>query len=237
MLRTTLFTLITVLLLSTPQFAQQYTENINQNSPNTSQELENFTSRATRYAQENTTGTPFLKEDFETGSILNENSVLVSNVFLRYNAFHDEFQVKQNLNESDDKIQAVRKSTDLLIKMGDEVYTYLLPTDGIGGYFNIVVEGEKKNLFRKYTKKFIEGAQSVNMMTGNHPNRLIDSNSFYVVDSKGKVTELPNSKNKKFQAIAGDKRNELKKYAKSSNLNVNKEEDLIKLVEYYNQNF
>lgn len=237
MLRTTFFTLITVLLISTPKFAQQYTENLNQNNTNISQDLENFTSRATRYNQENTNGSPFLKEGFETGSILNENSVLVSNVLLRYNAFHDEFQVKQSLKESDDKIKAVRKSTDLLMKIGDDVYAYFLPSEGIGGYFKILVEGKKKNLLKKSSKKFIEGAQSVNMMTGNHPNRLIDESSYYVVDNNGEIIELPNSKNKKFETIAGDKRNELKKHAKSNNLNVNKEEDLIKLVEYYNQNF
>ncbi|MEX0995720.1 MAG: hypothetical protein WDZ45_01575 [Flavobacteriaceae bacterium] len=235
--KSTILYLFTALLITTPLFAQQYTENENQNNTSSTQNLENYTSRATRYVDENTNGSPFLKESFEIGSILNESGVLVSNVLLRYNAFHDEFQVKQNINDGDDKIQAVRKSTDFFIKTGDEIYTYLLPSDGIGGYYNILVEGDKVNLFKKSSKKFIEGVQSVNMMTGNHPNRLIDESSYYVVNSKGEVTELPNSKNKRLQAIAGDKRNELKKYAKSKDLNPKKEEDLIKLVEYFNQNF
>lgn len=237
MLKTTIFHLLTVLLISSPLFAQQYTENENQNNTSTSQKLEDYTSRATRYVEDNTNGSPFLKESFEIGSILNEGGVVVSNVSLRYNAFHDEFQVKQNINDSDDQIQAVRKSTDLFIKTGDDVYTYLLPSDGVGGYYNILVEGKKAQLFKKSSKKFIEGVQSVNMMTGNHPNRLVDESSYYIVNSNGEITELQKSKNKKLQAIAGDKRNELKKYAKSSNLNANKEEDLIKLVKYYNQNF
>jgi len=233
----TLLTLIALVLLSTTQYAQQYTENFDQNDANNSQELENFTSRATRYVQENTLGSPFLKESFEIGSILNKEGALVSNVLLRYNAFHDEFQVKQNFNTSDNDLQAVRKSNDFYLKVGEEVYIYILPANGIGGYFNILFEGEKKSLLKKNSKKFIEGTKSVNMMTGNHPNRLVDESTFYIVSSKGELSELPKSKNKKLQAIAGDKRNELKKYAKSSNLNANKEEDLIKLVAYYNQNF
>ncbi len=237
MIKTTFFQLLLVLLISSPLFAQQYIENENQNNTSTSQKLEDFTTIATRYVEDNTNGSPFLKKSFEVGSILNEDGAVVSNVSLRYNAFHDEFQVKQNINDSDDKIQAVRKSADLFIKTGEDVYTYLLPSNGVGGYYNILVEGNKAQLLKKFSKKFIEGVQSVNMMTGNHPNRLIDESSYYIVNSNGEITELPKSKNKKLQVIAGDKRNELNKFAKSNNLNANKEEDLIKLVEYYNQNF
>lgn len=237
MLKLKSIALFTAILLTTPQFAQQYQENNSQNGSNASLDLQNFTTRANQYNSQNTNGTPYLNEHFEGGSLINENTVVASNVYLRYNAVHDEFQIKQTPNERDDRVQAVRKAPEVYVKMGDNIFTYVVPGDGVGGYYNVLFEGKKINLYKKYTKKFVEGQKSVNMMTGNVPNRLVNESAYYIVNSKGEFTELPNSRNRKFQAIAGDKRNELRKYASANNLNINREEDLVILVEYYNNSF
>tara|TARA_R110000850_G_scaffold199977_1_gene326117 strand:+ start:9552 stop:10241 length:690 start_codon:yes stop_codon:yes gene_type:complete len=211
-----------------PIFAQQYSEN-------TAEEILNFTTRAKTINLDNTNGSPFENEEFVLGSILSENNILISNIYLRYNAYQDEFQIKQNPNAGDDKIQAIKKSTEFYVKMGDEIFTYKLPQDGMGGYYNILVEGNKVDLLKKISKKFVEGQKSVTMMTGNHPNRLIDESS-YVVAKDDKIIEVTGSKNKILEAIAGDQKNELKKYTKSENLNVKKEDEMIKAVNYYNEN-
>ncbi len=220
--------LIVFTLTITPLFAQQYTENTNE-------EIQNYTIRAKSINLDNTKGSPFENDEFVLGSILSDNSTLISNVYLRYNAHQDEFQIKPTLNVPDMNVQAIKKSTDFFIKMGDEIYTYKLPQDGFGGYYQILVEGNNVDLLKKISKKFIEGQNSVTMMTGNHPNRLIDESS-YVVSKDNKIIEVTGSKNKILEAIAGDQKNELKKYTKSEKLNVKKEEDLIKVVNYYNEN-
>lgn len=229
--------LLTVLFFTTNQFAQEYSENNTQNDSSVGQDIQNFTTRANKYNQQNTTGTPYLNEEFENGSLLSENNVVFSSVFLRYNVVHDEFQLKQLANQSDEQVQAVRKSPDIYVKISDDIYTYVIPGNGVGGYYNILFEGNKLNLYKKSSKKFVEGQKSVNMMTGNVPNRLVDESNYFIVNSKGEFTELPNSKNKKFETIAGDQKNELKKIAKSKGLNINKEEDLIELIAYFNKNF
>ncbi len=225
-----LFSLILLIFTFTinPLFAQEYSEN-------TSEEILNYTTIAKKVNLENTKGSPYENEEFVLGSILSENNTLISNVYLRYNAYQDEFQIKQNPNASDDNVQAIKKSTDFYVKMGDEIFTYKLPQDGYGGYYNIVAEGNKIDLLKKISKKFIEGQNSVTKMTGNHPNRLIDESSFVVIKNDGKIEELTGSKNKIIEAIAGDDKNELKKHTKAEKLNVKKEEDLIKAVNYYNE--
>lgn len=237
MLKLKSIAVITAILLTTPQFAQQYQEHNSQNGSNASPDLQNFTTRANQYNSQNTNGTPYLNEEFESGCLINSNAVVASNVHLRYNAVHDEFQIKQTPNESDDRIQAVRKAPDIYVKIGDDIFTYVIPGNGVGGYYNVLFEGNEITLYKKYSKKFVEGQKSVNMMTGNIPNRLINESTFYIINSKGEFSELTGSKNKKFKAIAGDKRNELKKYASANNLNINKVEDLIDLIEYYNNSF
>lgn len=227
--------LLTLLLIastisSNSIFSQQYSEN-------TSEEIQNFTTRAKTVNLNNTNGSPFEIEDFVSGTILSENNILISNVYLRYNAYQDEFQVKQNPNASDDKIQALKKSTEFYVKLGDKIFTYNLPQNGFGGYYQILFEGNNIDLLKKISKKFIEGQKSVNMMTGNHPNRLVDETSYVVVLNDGELIELTGSRNKKLQAIAGNKRNELRKYVRETKLNINREKDLIKTVTYFNNNF
>ena len=237
MLKSITIALLISILFTTPQFAQQYTENNSQNNAGISQDIQNYTTRANQYNQQNTNGTPYHNDQFENGSLINGNIIVASNVYLRYNAVHDEFQIKQTPNVSDDRIQAVRKSPEVFVKLGNELFTYVVPGNGVGGYYSVLVEGKKINLYKKFAKKFVEGRKSVNMMTGDVPNRLVNESSYFIVTSKGEFTKLPKRKNRKFQVIGGDKSNDLRKYANAKNLNINREEDLIKLVEYYNNSF
>lgn len=231
MFKLTTLALASFLLLTSQQYAQQYT------ASNSTQDLENYTTRATQFVQENTNGSPFLNEAFESGSILNDSNVLIPNVVLRYNALHDEFQIKESLNQSEESIQAIRKTSELFVKMGSNLYTYLLPVNGAGGYYSVLFEGHKISLYKKDSKNFVEGAQSVNMMTGNHPNRLVDRSAYFIIIDNGELVELTGSRNRKLKAIAGEKRNALKKYVKNNSLNIKKEEDLIQTVNYFNENF
>ncbi|WP_339610022.1 hypothetical protein [uncultured Planktosalinus sp.] len=230
MIKPLAFIVLSLILFPTSTKAQQY-------SDSNSKELLNYTTRASKYNPENTKGSPYLTDEFQKGSLLNESSVMFPDVALRYNALNDEFQVKNSIYESNDNILAVMKKTDVYVKIGDAIYTYLLPSGETGGYYNVLVEGAKKSIYKKLSKKFVEGAQSVNMMTGNHPNRLVDETKYYLVDSNGTIEELPNSKNRKLKLIAKKNYKEFKKYAKSNDLNANDDEDLIKLVKYYNQNY
>lgn len=231
------FTFVSFLLLSSPHYAQQYSENNSENIANLSQELENYTTRAKRHVSENTNGSPFLNESFIMGSLLNQDNILVTGVALRYNAFHDEFQVKKSMGESDENVEAIRKTSEIYIQMGDAMYAYLLSVNGTSGYFNILFEGKNINLYKKNSKKFVEGAKSVNMMTGNHPNRLVDETAYFIVVDNGELLELTGSRNAKVQAIARNNRNEVRKYVKDNGINVNREDDLIKLVKFVNKNF
>lgn len=231
---------ILILLISFSNFAQEYSESNNQfNSSNNTQDLQSYTTRAVIYEPKyNTNGTPYENEDFVMGSLLGENNVLVSNVVLRYNAVRDEFQVKKSLNKNDNNILAVIKKTDLFVKMGTDVFTFVLTADdGVKGYFNILLEGNKLSVYKKISKKYQEGEKPINSMKSNTPNRFIDDVKYYLVNEDKEFMELPNSKSKRIKLISSDNRKELKKFSKTENLNIKKEEDLIKLVEYYNQNF
>lgn len=229
------FLLFTSLLVTLSNFAQQYSEKDNQNN---SQNLQNYTTRTTKFEPSfNTQGTPFENDNFVLGSLLSEDEILVSNIALRYNAFRDEFQVKQSLANNDENLQAVIKRTDLFVKMGDDIFTYVVTPEGATkGYFDILYEGASFSLYKKITKKFIEGIKPVNTMKSNTPNRYVEDVKYFLVDKNNSFDELPNSRNKTIKIIGGNKRNELKKYVQESDLNVKEEQDLIQVVKYANEN-
>jgi len=215
--------------------AQQYSENNSQNSEKSSVTIEEYLTSAKKITQE-FKGSPFINETFVAGALLNNNEVLISNIFLRYNAFQDEFQVKKSMNAAETNLEAIRKTQDVYIKIANDIYTYKIPdaTQGIGGYYQNLLEGNTFDLFKKNSKKFIEGADSVNKMTGNHAARIVDESFYYLVNSDGKFMEIPSSKRKRIDAIGGSKTNELKKFIKNNKLNINKEEDLIKIISHIN---
>jgi len=223
------------LLVFTSGISQQYSENNSETLKQQSTNIQDFVTTAKK-VPDNIKGTPFQNDDFQPGSILNDNQVLISSIVLRYNAFQDEFQIKKSVNESNDNIQALLKKTNVYIKVSNDIYAFKtpVPNEIAGGYYQILVEGNNLDLYKKNSKKYIEGAESVNMMTGNHASRLVDESFYFVVNSTGKFVELPSSKNKKIETIAGSQKNELKKYIKSAKLNIKNEEDLIKAIEFFN---
>lgn len=216
-------------------FAQHYTENNTQNSEKSTVTIEEFLTPAKKITQD-FKGSPFANETFVPGALLSNNEVLISNIFLRYNAYQDEFQVKKSMIATENNIEAIRKTQAIYIKIANDIYTYKIPdaTQGVGGYYQILLEGNTFDLFKKNSKKFIEGADSVNKMTGNHAARIVDESFYYLVNSKGKFLELPSSKSKKIDAIGGANKSELKKFIKSNRLNIKKEEDLIKIISHIN---
>lgn len=215
--------------------AQQYSENNTQLSEKSPVTIEEYLTPAKKITQD-FKGSPFANETFVSGALLSNNGVLISNIFLRYNAYQDEFQVKKLMNAAETNLEAIRKTQDVYIKIANDIYSYKIPdaTQGIGGYYQILLEGNTFDLFKKNSKKYIEGADSVNKMTGNHAARIVDESFYYLVNSEGKFMELPSSKSKKIDAIGGENKNNLKKFIKTNKLNIKKEEDLIKIISHIN---
>jgi len=197
------------------------------------QENEYLTSRTVnlKKAPKNTTGSPYFIEKFQKGTIYKNNTVLKRNISLRYNASRDLVEIEFNQNQS----KILRHSPNIYAVINNKQYVYI--PDSIdeenNGYFVVLHKDLKMSLYKKQEKTFREGKKSVNSITSDISATYKTQETLFLVNSKGELKELSKSKNGKVKSFI-DHHKELKLYIKENNLNINKENHLIKLITYYN---
>ncbi|GAB5401701.1 MAG: hypothetical protein Aureis2KO_32860 [Aureisphaera sp.] len=184
---------------------------------------------------ERISGSPYEVKEFALGNILKDGKVLASNVAIRYNALRDEIEIKRKIDDHNRTARVMVKSPDIYAKILNKVFVYVPNKEGLttSGYFMVLHEGEKYDLYKKITKEYLEGSESMSGLTRDIPAMYKEKEFHYLADKEsGKVKAFPKSRNGKFNLLS-DKKKELKKYANDNNLNVNKEYALVKLLRYY----
>jgi cytochrome oxidase Cu insertion factor (SCO1/SenC/PrrC family) len=186
------------------------------------------------YLEDAYTGTPYNNPIFLLGTIYENNEVVVSNYALRYNAMADEIEVKETLYLEDSEAKMLTKSPDLYVKIMDEMFVFV-PTAQSGqdsGYFQVLHVGNNHHLYKKITKKYFPARKARNSFEKDVLANYADRSSFYLVSKDGKFQEFGSSKNKRLK-VFGDKQDDIKKYIQKGRLDINNDEDLLKIVKYY----
>ena len=144
-------------------------------------------------------------------------------------------EVKNSLNSSNKNARVLIKSDDIYIKILNKVFVYTPVKEGIdkAGYFMVLQEGDNYSLYKKITKKFIEGRESINSITRDTPPAFENKVVYYLVNkSDGSFTKFPKSKKGKLKVFTQHKK-EIKDFVISNSLNLKKDYALAKLVKYY----
>ena len=180
------------------------------------------------------TGTPYNHPSYLNGNVYNGDELLATNVALRYNAMADEMEIKESLVSSDDDAKVLTKSPDIFVKINNEIFVFAPYKGGVegGGYFKVLHEGQKIDLFKKLKKKFLPAKKASTSITRDVPAKFLDRPVYYIVSKDGKFYELPDSKSKKLK-VFGDNKDLVKKFISENRLDINKEKDLKRLVMYY----
>lgn len=223
MKRTLLFYIFTSIFITS--FSQKPFDN-----PNDNEYLMSKTVKL-KDGLQNVTGSPYFIEDFQRASIFKKNIAIKRNVYLRYNASRDLFEIKFNQNQS----KVLKQTEDIYVIINNKQFVYVPYSQNpdINGYFEVLSDGEKLSLYKKYNKQFREGKKSINSMTTDIPATYQSKETLFLTNNDGEFIELPNSKNGKIKSFKNHHKL-LKQYIKENNLNINKENDLVKLISYYN---
>ena len=174
-------------------------------------------------------GTPYLSEKYVPGEILfgSERSA----VPLRYNVYQDLMEYQQNgkalVLDPNTKIKKVRlgESTYIVGKFEFDGKTKY-------GFLNLLDSG-KVMLVAKKVVKYQEPLKGRGLDGGDLPAKFSKSSDayFYRVGN-GELQEVDNIKD--MIASFPDKQEEVKQFAKKEKISPKKEEELVKLVRYYN---
>ncbi len=186
------------------------------------------------YLEDQYTGTPYNNPIFLLGTVYENNKIIVSNYAMRYNAIADEIEVKETLYLEDDEAKMLTKSPDLYVKIMDEMFVFV-PTEQSkqdSGYFQVLHVGNNYHLYKKIMKKHFPAKKAKNSFEQDVLASYVDRSMYYLVSKDGSFQEFGSSKNKRVK-VFGDKQDDIKKYIKKGRLDINEEEDLLKIVKYY----
>lgn len=179
-------------------------------------------------------GTPYNNPSYLVGNVYKGDELLANNVALRYNAMADEIEIKESITSNDEDAKLLTKSPDIYVKIVNDLFVFVPYKGGIenGGYFQVLFEGNTYDLFKKLVKDFIPPKTASTSLTRDTPAKFIDKPVYYIVTKNGKFYELPSSKNKKLKVFSENKE-AVKSYVKEKGLDLNKEEDLLKVIKHY----
>nr|WP_299344175.1 hypothetical protein [Allomuricauda sp.] len=215
--------LIGTLLLSTAAMGQ-----FSQTNPEGN--VISFQTKNKDFSEIEASGTPYLEEDFQYGQIYFNDKVKYSGE-LRYNAYASEIEILQ----SNDEYSAALKRNSISAVIGDKKYQLFAFIDNNKGkrigYFNPLNVGRIQLLFKPEIK--LRKGRIPNTSYGRLvPPTYIDVSSYYL-----KIDDEPASKiylKKKYLYKALGK-NRVQSIMESKKLNLNKVDDVIILLESFNQ--
>ncbi|MEZ4858865.1 MAG: hypothetical protein R2781_08655 [Flavobacteriaceae bacterium] len=181
-----------------------------------------------------TVGSPYFHDSYTLGSIIKDNEIFAENIALRYNIYNDIFIGKINLISIEDEAKTIIKSEEFKIKMGNNLFI-ALPSYGNPNalqYYQVLMTGNKGTLYKKNEKIYKERVMATTTLTRDIPPAFKDKASYYFADFEGHFNELPSSK-KKIIELFGNNQKEMAEYIKKNKLNINNENDLIRLFRFY----
>lgn len=178
-------------------------------------------------------GSPYDSDVFLLGSIFQDEQLVEKNAFLRYNIFSNEIEIKKNL--SDPEYNALVRNSDMIIKIGEDVFV-LVPFEGLdekGAYFKIIATGTHLDLYKRSSVVYTQRTFPKTSYDREKPAKFTRTDTYYFMLKDGNFVEIPKKKSKLFKIM---KRNEVevKDFIKINHINLKEENDLIKLVKFYN---
>ncbi|MDX1828566.1 MAG: hypothetical protein R3342_03370 [Lutibacter sp.] len=181
----------------------------------------------------NYTGSPYLEsKKFEIGRITNTIENKIYQFLIRYNIFRDIIEIQKSENSFINlrKLNCFKIS---IYKKKFELLTYKTTKNKTKtGYLEVLLNRKKSTLYKKYTVTLTPAKKAKSSYETDHPARFNKSYSyFYKLNTE--ILEIPKKK-KLFINIFGDKSQQIKKFIKSKKLKPTRENDLIKIFNYYN---
>jgi hypothetical protein len=183
---------------------------------------------------ENVVGSPYNDPNYLIGNLYKGNALFATNVALRYNAVADEIEIKESLDSPDKDARVLPRDPEYFAKIKNDIYVFV-PFQGKvedGGYFHVMFEGKKLDLYKKIIKKVIPGRKASSSFTQDVPTEFRDESQYFLVTKNGRFLQLPESKEKKFNIFGASKETVLN-YVNENGLDVNKEKDLLAIITYY----
>jgi len=185
----------------------------------------------------NLKGSPYENNDFLFGHVTDELTNKSVNLFLRYNIYNDNIELKASL-ETGEKIIALLKKDDISCVISGKSYYYLNFKDEEGsnkeGYLKLRYKGENYSLYQRLTAYFTPRQKGDNSYKKLKPATFKKRTAYYLKQGN-KVTFLPKKKKALLSNFPSLSKT-LKTYLSKVHPNLKNEKDLVSLVKFLDSN-
>jgi len=216
------FAFFVFFLLPTILFSQNFVE------VNLFGEVRGFT-KAKASSEKEIDGNPYFNKNWLNGSVklVGRNEQKVDS--MRYNVYSNEIQFSYQ-----DTIYFISNTKDIIyFTIGESKFIfYMYSHDNERRIFEVMSEGEKVILLKMYSCSIIEGKKSDGINPGTIDKFKISSD-YYTIKNFQPAQEF-RMKSDNLTELLTDKNDEVSKYIKDNKLKMKKEEDFIKVFNYYN---
>lgn len=171
---------------------------------------------------------PYIGKEFSNAKI----AINYEQVPIRYNSYTDEIEFKKDGN-----IQVLPKTTDLSrieVLSPKQVIVLLDTSDDLNGYFFELVNG-KNTLYKKIKTKFTDVVPAANSYASEKPANFRTLPTMYYIKTQNGFIKKPKNQKDIINQFP-DQKDSLTSFFKSNKIKFDKDEDLIKLVTFLNQN-
>ena len=181
----------------------------------------------------NTMGSIYDNKEFQIGSVYKDGMVVASNVALRYNVQAEEMELKANTSTT--VANVIKTSQNISVRILNDDFVYLVSPDKNqkAGYFMVIAEGGKLNVYKKIIKEFVEGKGSANSYSRAVPDTFKEKEQLYIVSATGSLTKIPKGKTKR-EKLFVSQQNQMSSYIETNKLNLRREKDFNQALDYFN---
>jgi len=176
-----------------------------------------------------TVGTPYITKAFQPALV----SGVSQNAMMRYDAYNDQFEF---INSSRDtlvlnRLEQYNKVTFTISNTVYKLMDYTKKGEKVNGYLISLFEKNGYGLFKKQNVRFTKEREANNSYDKSLPARYDKQNDTYFFKNGDKgISEMPDSK-KGFFKLFPEKKAELESFFKQNDIDLDKEADMIKVLD------
>jgi len=176
-------------------------------------------------------GGEFINQAFTLGNVYENGNLLLKNVPLRYNPYADEFEVKQI--SAIENSELLFKNPGISVKMSNAKYVFIEDNNEENGYFKIVTSGKHYDLLKKSVTTYLPARAAKTRYDVAQPAKFVTKDTYYLMSKDGELGELPTRSNKVSKMLT-NRTKEVKKFIDTNRLDLEKDTDMARLINYYN---
>ncbi len=175
-------------------------------------------------------GSIYLFKDWDNSSVIEVDNKKYLLKSVNYNILADQFQFKV----SEDSVFVFDNTIISEVKLNNKRFKqFYFGLDEGDKYCEVLFEGEKSSLLKKYDVKF-DRAQPNPLMLKDISDKYVKTTKYFLIDNNTKTISSIKMKKKSLAVLFDDKFADVDSYVKKNKLSLKKEGDLMKVFKYYN---